>query len=182
MEFPPRVEFPNNYTIGATHDIINSNWPKLQEEVNFRFTSLRKTGYTCLAYAVRDAEIQIDMLAFSKRFDLTKVGLKNDQPLDHIINAYKKLFEAFYNFEECDNSYEEGFEKIALYEGMDEDGDIGFLHVALQIDEVLWTSKLGHLEDIAHTLDSLNSNYYGKPVLFMKRASNTTIKLFNDEE
>lgn len=59
---------------------------------------------------------------------------------------------------------EEGFEKIALYE---KDGKPQ--HAARQLPDGRWTSKLGPSHDITHSLDGLNGDEYGEPVLFLKR-------------
>jgi hypothetical protein len=183
MDFPSPIEFPVNYKLGLNQDAIKNKWPNLSLEINFRYTSLKKPGYNCIAYVVGEKNKHVDLLALSKRYDLSQYGLKNTQPFDASTQSYIKLFETFYHFAVCENGdYEKGFQKIVIYEGYDEDGEFGFLHVALQLDETLWTSKLGYLEDIAHTLDGLVGDYYGNPVVFMKREMDITITHFNDEE
>ncbi len=68
-------------------------------------------------------------------------------------------------YEECeDGSHEPGFEKIALYAK-----DAEPTHAARQLPDGRWTSKLGKLEDIAHSLEGLAECLYGEIVLFMKR-------------
>jgi hypothetical protein len=66
---------------------------------------------------------------------------------------------------ECeDGRLESGFEKIALFalEGLPK-------HAARQLQSGRWTSKLGRLEDIEHTLDDLTGALYGSVALVMKR-------------
>jgi hypothetical protein len=47
-------------------------------------------------------------------------------------------------------------------------------HAARQrTTEKVWTSKIGDLDDIDHTLDGLAGNNYGKPTLFMRRKLST---------
>ncbi|MCY7407984.1 MAG: hypothetical protein LH631_11575, partial [Alkalinema sp. CAN_BIN05] len=41
-------------------------------------------------------------------------------------------------------------------------------HVARQLPNGLWTSKLGRLEDIEHELDGLSGDLYGTVQKFMK--------------
>ncbi|MEO5774348.1 MAG: hypothetical protein ABIQ32_09565 [Sphingomicrobium sp.] len=60
---------------------------------------------------------------------------------------------------------EEGYEKIALYEL-----DGVPTHAAKLLPDGRWSSKLGSSNDIAHTLEALNGDQYGEPVLFLKRA------------
>jgi hypothetical protein len=164
------MEFPAGYTIALTQEQINANWPALIEGATFEFTSLKRKGYNCVGFALGEEGKDLDMLVFSKHFDLLQFGLSNT-PLDHSVNGYAKLFRALYNFEICDSyQLEEGIEKIALYENEDESGEKGFSHIALQLENGIWKSKLGSLEDIEHTeLSALNGNFYGEPVLFMRR-------------
>lgn len=55
-------------------------------------------------------------------------------------------------------------EKIAIF-------SIGreFTHVARQLADGRWTSKLGGIKDIAHTLESLTGGDYGDVVGYMQR-------------
>ncbi|MBN4079157.1 hypothetical protein JYT26_00800 [Beggiatoa alba] len=63
---------------------------------------------------------------------------------------------------------ENGFEKFALYVL-----DGKFTHVARQLPNGRWTSKLGILKDIMHDLSDLEANHhkhtYGKASIFLKR-------------
>lgn len=63
-----------------------------------------------------------------------------------------------------DPDVEAGFEKIVLYEL---DGVPA--HAARQLPDGRWSSKLGRLHDITHTLDALNGDRYGEPTVFLKR-------------
>lgn len=69
-------------------------------------------------------------------------------------------------FFECPNGDQEvGFQKIAIYGS-------GFMytHVARQLPDGKWTSKLGQLEDITHsTPEALAGSDCGDVVQFMKR-------------
>lgn len=70
------------------------------------------------------------------------------------------------HFELCtDAAYEDGYEKIAIYA----QGNVP-KHVARQLPDGIWTSKLGSDEDIYHnTLDVLEGGDYGDVVQLMKR-------------
>ena len=70
-------------------------------------------------------------------------------------------------FKPCDGAeLEPGFEKIAIYT---KDGLVAE-HVARQLKNGVWASKLGPDEDIYHeTLESLEGDCYGKAVAFLKR-------------
>ena len=72
-------------------------------------------------------------------------------------------------FEDCPDAVaENGFEKIAIY--TDPDGEPQ--HIARQLPNGLWTSKLGDDCDIQHnTLRGLEGDNYGRATCFMKRAT-----------
>lgn len=86
-------------------------------------------------------------------------------PRDGTVESYIKLF-SLCGFEPCgDGSLEPGVERIALYAV-----GYSFKHVARQLADGKWTSKLGGLEDIEHDLlEALCGDDYGQVVAFMKR-------------
>jgi hypothetical protein len=88
-------------------------------------------------------------------------GIPNDPRKEAYIAAYETV-----GFIECaDDALEAGFERIAIYAVHGE-----VQHVARQISNGAWTSKLGDVWDIEHaTLDGVESPDYGTPVAFMKR-------------
>ena len=87
-------------------------------------------------------------------------------PRDGTIDAYTRLFELC-GFKRCTTGeVESTVEKIAIYG----DGFV-FKHVARQLENGNWTSKLGRLADIEHReLDWLIGDAYGVVVLYMSRA------------
>jgi len=69
-----------------------------------------------------------------------------------------------------DGQLEDGFEKVAIYEAE----GLGFMHVAIQLSDGRWTSKLGQDEYIEHNSpEGLASEDYGRPTKFLKRAKST---------
>ena len=80
--------------------------------------------------------------------------------------AYSEMF-AHFGYEGCaDGSLESGFEKIVIYG----DTSARFSHVAKQLPDGRWSSKLGELSDVKHsTPDVLMSQLYGSPLMFMRR-------------
>ena len=174
-----KIEYPAGYVIALNEEQRAKNWPHLIIGENFEFTSPKKKGYNCVGYALGEVNKDIDMLALSKRFDLSPFGLSNEQ-LDHTINGYIKLITGLYGYEICDTSEaEDGFDKIVLFEGIDEDGDLNFLHMAKQLGNGIWTSKMGTFEDIEHLTPDAVNGYYGKPKVFMKRKKGMNVSLFN---
>lgn len=43
-------------------------------------------------------------------------------------------------------------------------------HMARQLDNGIWTSKLGNLEDIEEKLEAIEGDVYGRVFKFMKRS------------
>jgi len=82
------------------------------------------------------------------------------------VDGYANVFTEHLGFHECgDGALEHGFDKIAIYgEGND------FLHVARQLPEGNWTSKLGRDIDIEHeSVEALAGPEYGTVKKYMKR-------------
>ena len=79
-------------------------------------------------------------------------------------------FEAAYGtlgYEPCDDSeVESEYEKIVIYVKSNNEPS----HVAKQLPDGRWSSKLGMLIDIAHVdLECLVGDFYGRPSVFMRR-------------
>lgn len=86
---------------------------------------------------------------------------------EETVEACRQAFETR-GFEICPSAQlEPGFMKVAIYASGEE-----LTHAARQLPSGTWTSKLGDLEDIEHdTLEALECQEYGKPVLIMRKAS-----------
>lgn len=69
-------------------------------------------------------------------------------------------------FSACENSVKlPGIEKIAIYT----DGDTP-LHLARQLSDGRWASKLGRIIDVIHTTpEAVGGGQYGNPTIFMAR-------------
>lgn len=136
----------------------NKLWPNLNSS-NYELKSDPTDEYNCVAWANHINHQSVDL------------SLDDDgEPLSYPDLSCLTYIEYFQSqgFEICESAeWEEGFEKIALYERDDET----FEHVARQMSNSIWTSKLGEWEDIEHsTLESLQSNhFYGIPAWYMRR-------------
>lgn len=92
-----------------------------------------------------------------------------EAPVEHELNTYIRVFE-LQGYVICDSfELEPNYEKVAVYWGVDGH------HVAKQLDNGEWSSKLGDEEDIAHkTLDGLETDgtlpAYGKMRQILKRS------------
>ena len=130
----------------------------------YNITSPATDNYNCIAWAAGDT---------SKWWEPDPQGqyrwppnVPRELTLDAFILAYRTL-----GFVQCvDASHETGFVKIALYATKESDGSLFPTHVAIQLPNGTWSSKLGPCEDIEHfTLEALNSDDYGCAVRFLKR-------------
>lgn len=81
------------------------------------------------------------------------------------LEAFMEAFEMLF-YTPCDSpDHEKGYEKIALY--VNPDGKP--THVARQLDNGSWTSKLGQSYDIEHDIDGVSGANYGSVSVIMKR-------------
>lgn len=87
-------------------------------------------------------------------------------PRDDTVAAWAAALATF-GFEVCSSSsHEEGFEKVAILAK-----DNAATHVARQLPDGKWTSKVGKWEDIEHDLLALEGERYGQAVQLMKRCA-----------
>lgn len=123
----------------------------------YNVTSEYTQDYNCLAWAAGETD---------RRWDLDPdsywpEGVDRVQTLPAFMAAYTTR-----GYEQCDDGQlEQGYEKIAIYANQG-----GPQHVARQLENGAWTSKLGDGWDIEHpTLEGVESSGYGVVVAFMKR-------------
>jgi hypothetical protein len=126
----------------------------------YRRTSSPTFDYNCVAWALHDTTQWWEPDPYSQLF------WPPDVARAYKISNYVKLF-ANRGYSICaDETLEQGFEKVAIYT----DGST-FKHVARQLTDGKWTSKLGEMDDITHaSLDALSGQLYGKPSIFLKKA------------
>jgi hypothetical protein len=75
------------------------------------------------------------------------------------------MFRKHHGFERCNNGdLEDGYEKIAIYTKGRK-----FCHVARQVPDGRWESKLGTLDDVIHGLEAVEGQLYGAATIFMRR-------------
>jgi len=87
-------------------------------------------------------------------------GIRREETVAAFVEAFQAL-----GYVPCaDDQPGPGFEKVALYAraGVPK-------HAARQLPNGRWTSKLGELEDVEHTLDGLAGSWYGSVVQVLKR-------------
>ncbi len=118
--------------------------------------------YNCIAWAAGNGEQW-----WQPTFGVSGFYWPEDLPEDLRVETFCELYRRFGGYEPCSSTaLEAGFEKIALY--ADDVGDVA--HVARQLANGHWTSKLGALEDIEHvTAEALEADY-GKIACALKRS------------
>ena len=137
---------------------IERDFPTLVN-LGYTITSPETIEYNCIAWAAGDIEKcwwpDPQHLYF----------WPSETPRKESIEAFIEAFQIM-GYALCPNTeYEEGVEKIAIY--VDSNGKP--THAAKQLNSGSWTSKLGSLEDIKHTLDGLGGSGYGSIAVVMKR-------------
>ena len=131
-------------------------FPRLRAD-NHSVTSPANVAYNCVAWAIGD-----DTRWWEPGMHWPFVA---ESPLNHGVDALEQLFLAR-GYAVCETpALEPGVEKVALY-----GSGIFFTHVARQLADGQWTSKLGKSEDIKHdTPDDLAGGAYGQVLKLMMR-------------
>lgn len=133
-------------------------FPGLQQG-KYQVTSPKDLRYNCIAWAMGKTD------AWWWPGDPDRTFWPEGVPRTATIEAFCLAFRQF-GFEICENDASEaGFEKIALYA----DASGSPKHAARQISDNRWTSKLGRMEDIEHSLHDLAGSSYGTVVLFVEK-------------
>jgi hypothetical protein len=137
-------------------------FPHLRE-APYEITSPADPSYNCIAWAVGENERW--WWPSSQAFWPQGVSLR--PTLDAFVEAF-----SYQGYERCgDSSLEDGWEKVVIYAREDQRPT----HVARQLTDGKWTSKLGKDVDISHAnLDCICGNKYGKPVVIMRRRRERT--------
>ncbi len=144
----------------AMHETLAAFFPRLSFD-SYRKTSECDPTYNCIAWAAED----------TRRWWWPMEGYywPSDVPKELSLDAFIQLFMRL-GYAPCESDErEEGFDKVALF-AKAVDGSLKPQHAARQLLNGRWTSKLGNLWDIEHELFDLNSDAYGQPLVFMKRA------------
>jgi hypothetical protein len=120
-------------------------------------TSNETLNYNCIAWSVKDDT----KWWWPDNYSYWPINI----PRENKVESFIKLYES-YGYKQCsDGVHEFGVEKIALF--VDKAGNP--THVARQLENGNWTSKLGRYIDVEHSLDSLSGGSYGNPMLFFKK-------------
>ena len=125
-----------------------------------RITSPENFDYNCIAWAGDE---------ITQRWWPSQSGCywPQDGRVDSSLESFIEGFQSL-GYESCEEEGQEpGYEKVAIYTYQ---GQVK--HMARQLPNSRWTSKMGDFQDIEHDLDDLTSNHqngYGEVEQFMKR-------------
>lgn len=122
----------------------------------YEITSPSTFGYNCIAWAANDV---------TKIWWPGAYYWPDGMPLDDTIETFVRTFCECLEYERCDSGeLEVGYEKLAIYA----DGGRA-KHMARQLADGRWSSKLGSERDISHNLAALEGSDYGAVVQFLRR-------------
>lgn len=126
-------------------------------EHHVKLTSPEDYGYNCFAWAGGETSRCWHPSAFACLYWPTG---EDEDTLAGFIRGYGAL-----GYLPCSSAAPEpGLEKLAIYA----DGEFP-THVARQLPNGHWTSKLGEWEDVEHALEALVGKEYGQVALIMSR-------------
>jgi hypothetical protein len=125
----------------------------------FSITSESTRVYNCIAWAANDDQNWWEPDPYNQYY--WPPNIQREYSLQALIQVF-----VLFGYEPCESQDSEpGFERVAIY--VDQDGVP--THAARKLSSGLWTSKLGTLEDIEHTLEGLENSRYGKVGQILRR-------------
>lgn len=123
-------------------------------------TSPKTPDYNCAAYA---AKVETKpWWPFPSSYYDWPLGLPRVNTVENFFRGFERL-----GFQRCaSGDHQKGFEKIAIYV---DSHDVP-KHVARELGDGIWFSKLGNEQDIRHyTLEAVEKPGYGKAKYFMRK-------------
>ncbi len=140
-------------------DVLRQLFPRLTE-TTFDITSPQDGRYNCVAWAAGD--VKRWWWPAEPPFAYWPSGVAREESVASFTEAFASL-----GYEVTGSGdHGQGFEKVAIFAASD-----GVpTHVARQLTNGSWTSKVGSLEDISHAdAGGVSGTDYGEVVAFMRR-------------
>ncbi len=149
----------------AIHQLLERFFPNLTLD-NYEIWSECTDEYNCIAYA-GNMGCKKPWWPADPRYSARDYYWPECMPFVDSVENFIRAFQLF-GYETCSGpEYEDGFEKVAIYEDQTTKET---RHMARQLSNGIWTSKLGDWWDIQHqTLEAVESSHYGVVVQIMKR-------------
>lgn len=149
----------------SSHTLIQF-FPALAHDPLFKVTSPETWEYNCIAWAHNRV-----------RWEWAEIDYPDDPPYwpegvlrENTLEAYIANFEAS-GYTLCHSqNLEDSVLKIAIF--ATPDGIV--THASRQLPDGAWTSKIGAMSDIRHSLLSLEGEIYGRVCAIMQRPSATS--------
>jgi hypothetical protein len=144
-------------------------FPKLQLTLD-DVTSSRTPDYNCIAYAAKDETKWWWPTPFwlTAMYRLPHHHWPQGLPREHppTVENFLRAFEGE-GYRRCKSGeHEYGYEKVALYVDVNRTPT----HMARELGDGVWHSKLGEEQDIRHyVLDAVENQVYGKPSYYMRK-------------
>jgi hypothetical protein len=140
-------------------ELIEQLFPRLRG-ANFEITSPRDGRYNCVAWAANDTRRW--WWPGETPFSFWPAGVEREESIPRFIEAF-----AILGYRVCaSGEHEPNIEKVAIFAS----GEGVPTHMARQLPEGAWTSKLGGLEDISHIeVNGVAGDDYGVVVVFLER-------------
>lgn len=166
--------------VGQSERLPERLAPELEAEFpglaapGYYVTSARTDEYNCVAYAAGDTTRYWDCGALPLPGYYWPDRARHGSDIDALIGCFESI-----GFETCvDGRLALGYEKVALYDNGQE-----WTHVAKQLSDGYWSSKLGSCEDIRHkTPYALCGSVYGQVARFMRRKTGVVVNGQKTEE
>jgi hypothetical protein len=126
---------------------------------SFQVSSPVSGEYNCIAWAAQED----DRWWWPDRYGMYywPADARREETLTAFVDAFRS-----FGYEACTSpGFEVGFEKVAIF--TDQNGEP--THMARQLQNGSWTSKLGTLNDIEHDLYGVEGNEYAQVALILRR-------------
>jgi hypothetical protein len=134
---------------------IESRFPGLAIS-SYQITSPAMRRYNCIAWAAKDEK---------NWWWPTGPYWPGDADREATIPAFIQAFRSL-GYEPCDSiTLEPSIEKLAIF--VDSNGTV--THMARQLENGAWTSKLGEGHDISHQLEAVCGTVYGRVAQILRR-------------
>jgi hypothetical protein len=141
------------------YSLIQQLFPRLSK-ATFEITSARDTRYNCIAWAAGDTRRW--WWPGEALFSFWPTGIERQESITSFVEAFATLG---YELSRS-GDHDPGFEKVAIFAS----GDGAPTHMARQLPDGSWSSKIGALEDIAHIdVNGVGGTDYGEVVAFLQR-------------
>lgn len=140
-------------------ELIEQLFPRLHD-TTFEITSQRDRRYNCVAWAAGDTRRW--WWPGEVPFSFWPADVEGEESVANFVTAFATLgYEVV-----ASGDHDPSYEKVAIFasaEGLP-------THMARQLSDGSWTSKLGALEDIAHVdVMGVSGTDYGHVVAFLQR-------------